>query len=126
VPEFKPETKLETNEPAVKLEDTKPVPVAKANVPAGTQVREEAEGGRVLITAPAGEPEQTADPLRPRSASDYSGYWVTVVPRMADAHKDIPAQRVKELSKAAMAESGNDAVRAYDLLRQKIAAARPG
>ena len=65
------------------------------------------------------------DPLRPRSASDYSGFWVTVVPKMADAHKDIPTQKVKELSKAAMVESGNDAIKAYDLLRQKIAAASP-
>lgn len=30
------------------------------------------------------------------------------------------------MSKAAVAEAGNDAIKAYDLLRQKIATARPG
>jgi hypothetical protein len=71
-----------------------------------------------------GDPEQTVDPLRPKASNDYSHYWMLVVPKMAEANKDIPGQTLKELAKAAMNESGNDVLKAYDLLRQKIGAAK--
>ena len=77
-----------------------------------------------LATAPVGDPEQTVDPLRPKASNNYSHYWMLVVPKMAEANKDIPGQAVKELAKAAMNESGNDVLKAYDLLRQKIGAAK--
>ena len=77
-----------------------------------------------LASAPAGDPEQTVDPLRPKASNDYSHYWMLVVPKMAEANKDIPGQTLKELAKAAMNESGNDVLKAYDLLRQKIGAAK--
>jgi hypothetical protein len=77
-----------------------------------------------LASAPVGDPEQTVDPLRPKASNDYSHYWMLVVPKMAEANKDIPGQTLKELAKAAMNESGNDVLKAYDLLRQKIGAAK--
>ena len=77
-----------------------------------------------LATAPVGDPEQTVDPLRPKASNNYSHYWMLVVPKMAEANKDIPGQTMKELAKAAMNESGNDVLKAYDLLRQKIGAAK--
>ena len=77
-----------------------------------------------LASAPAGDPEQTVDPLRPKASNDYSHYWMLIVPKMVEANKDIPGQTLKELAKAAMNESGNDVLKAYDLLRQKIGAAK--
>ena len=77
-----------------------------------------------LASAPVGGPEQTVAPLRPKASNDYSHYWMLVVPKMAEANKDIPGQTLKELAKAAMNESGNDVLKAYDLLRQKIVAAK--
>lgn len=71
------------------------------------------------------EPEQNSDPLAPRSVDDYSHYWVVVVPKVAEANKTLTAQNIKELAKAAINESGNDAIKAYGLLRQKIEAVKP-
>jgi len=78
-----------------------------------------------LVTAPAGPPEQTVDPLRPKTANDYSAFWVTAVPKLAEANKGIPGATVKEMAKAAMAEAGNDAIKAYELLCKKIETAKP-
>jgi len=72
----------------------------------------------------AEEPDQSADPLMPQRSNHYSFFWVTIVPKLAEANKDIPAQTVKELAKEAMSETGNDAIKAYDLLRQKIEAGK--
>jgi len=71
------------------------------------------------------EPEQNSDLLAPKSVNDYSHYWVVVVPKVAEANKSMTVQNIKELAKAAINESGNDAIKAYDLLRQKIEAVKP-
>lgn len=78
--------------PDEKLCDRRPVPIAEPDAPAEEPV-EETEGGTVLTTAPAGEPEQTVVPLKPRSPNDCSAYWVTVVPKLADANEVVPTSR---------------------------------
>jgi hypothetical protein len=75
-----------------------------------------------LADVPAGPAEQTVDPLRPKAANDYSTFWVVVVPKLAEVNKHISGATFKTLAKASMDESGNDAIAAYELLRQKIEA----
>jgi hypothetical protein len=94
-----------------------------ASVPAPVPADTPAASER-LAEAPAGVPEQTIDFLEPKPANDYSNYWVVAVPKVAEANKSIPGPTLKELAKAAMNESGNDAIRAYDLLRQKVETGR--
>jgi hypothetical protein len=83
------------------------------------------ERTETLASAPAGEPEKTVDPFKAKTANDYSAFWVTTFPKLAELHKDIPGKHIKDMAKAAMAEAGNDTIRAYELLLQKIAAALP-
>jgi len=78
-----------------------------------------------LASAPAGQPEKTIDSLRPKTTNDYSAFWVGAYPKLAELYKDIPSKSFKEMAKAAMEEAGNDAIKAYDLLLKKIAAAQP-
>lgn len=78
-----------------------------------------------LASAPVGQPEKTVDPLRPKTAHDYSAFWVTTYPKLAELHKDISSKGIKEMAKASMAEAGNDTIMAYELLLQKITAALP-
>jgi hypothetical protein len=94
---------------------------APAPSPSHLPVETSAEA-ETLAEAPAGPSEKTVDPLRPKAANDYSTFWVVVVPKLAEANKHIPGATFKGLAKAAMDESGNDAIAAYELLRQKIEA----
>lgn len=78
-----------------------------APAPTPAPILEETHATAVtLAEAPAGEPEKTVDPLRPKSANDYSNYWVVVVPKMAEANKHVPGKTVKDLAKAAMTNRG--------------------
>jgi hypothetical protein len=56
------------------LEETRPVSVVKTE-----NHFEKYESESVLISALAGVADQTVEPPKPRSASDYSGFWMTVV-----------------------------------------------